>query len=137
MSLIETRYQQMFLVLDAAQIEVARRFASGDAQRFKPGEALFDVGQSHIPAWLALQGSIDITRRDGLNHEQAIVTLRAGQMIGEISQLAGRGTLAAGRAGPEGCTALPSTPRICARWLSAPPRSANCSCAPSSCAAWA
>jgi thioredoxin reductase (NADPH) len=107
MSLIEMRYHQMFPVLEPSQVQVARRFASGDSKRFAPGEALFDVGQKNIPAWLILQGSADITRRDGLDHEQAIVTLGTGQMTGEISQLAGRGTLAAGRAGPEGCVAIP------------------------------
>jgi thioredoxin reductase (NADPH) len=101
------RYHQMFPVLEPSQVQVARRFASGDSKRFAPGEALFDVGQKNIPAWLILQGSADITRRDGLDHEQAIVTLGTGQMTGEISQLAGRGTLAAGRAGPEGCVAIP------------------------------
>jgi thioredoxin reductase (NADPH) len=107
MSLIDTRYHQMFPVLEPSQINVAKRFASGDAVRFKPGEALFDVGQKNVPAWLILLGRADITRRDGLNHEQAIVALGAGQITGEISQLAGRGTLAAGRAGPEGCVAVP------------------------------
>ena len=36
MSLIETRRHQMFPVLDAAQIETARRFASGAARDFAP-----------------------------------------------------------------------------------------------------
>ena len=45
--------------------------------------------------------------RDGLGREAPIITEMPGQFSGEISQLAGRGTLAAGRAGPEGCTALP------------------------------
>ena len=54
-----------------------------------------------------LEGAIEVVRRDGLNHEAAITTLGVGQFTGEVSQLAGRGTLAAGRAGPEGCTALP------------------------------
>ena len=46
-------------------------------------------------------------RRDGLDHEAAITTHGAGQFSGEVSQLAGRRSLAGGRAGPEGCTALP------------------------------
>jgi thioredoxin reductase (NADPH) len=36
-----------------------------------------------------------------------VVLLTEGQFSGEVSQLAGRGTLAAAQAGPEGCTALP------------------------------
>ena len=107
MSLADTRSHQMFPVLDAAQIETAKRFASGEARRFAAGELIFDVGEKNVPAWLLLDGSIDIVRRDGLNHETAIVTHRAGQITGEISQLSGRGGLAGGRAGPEGCTAMP------------------------------
>ncbi len=107
MSLIDTRYDQIFPVLTATQIETARRFASGEPRRFGPGETMFDVGERNVPAWLILEGTIDIARRDGLNHEQAIVTEGPGQFIGEVSQLSGRAALASGRAGPEGCLALP------------------------------
>jgi thioredoxin reductase (NADPH) len=107
MSLIETRGHQMFPVLDPAQIETARRFASGAARAFAPGEPVYDVGERHTPMWLVLAGEIEIVRRDGLKHETAITTLHAGQFSGEVGQLSGRGTLAAGRAGPAGCTALP------------------------------
>jgi thioredoxin reductase (NADPH) len=107
MSLIETRGHQMFPVLDAGQIETARRFASGPARKFAPGEIVFDVGERHVPTWLVLKGSIDVMRRDGLNRGAAITTHHAGQFSGEVSQLAGRETLASGRAGAEGCTALP------------------------------
>jgi thioredoxin reductase (NADPH) len=48
-----------------------------------------------------------VVRRDGLAREVAITTHHAGQFSGEVNQLAGRGYLATGRAGPEGCTALP------------------------------
>jgi thioredoxin reductase (NADPH) len=89
------------------QIEMARRFASGPARDFAPGELVYDVGERHAPAWLVLKGSIESVRRDGLKHELPITTLEMGQFSGEVSQLAGRGTLAAGRAGPQGCTALP------------------------------
>ena len=44
MTLIETRGHQMFPVLDAGQIETAKRFASGPARRFAPGETVFDCG---------------------------------------------------------------------------------------------
>ncbi len=107
MSVIETRHQQMFPVLDAAQIETARRFASGPERRFKPGEIVFDVGQRGAPSWLVMHGSIDIVRRDGLNNMASVTTHGPGQFSGEISQLAGQESLAQGRAGAEGCTALP------------------------------
>ena len=40
MSLADTRFDQMFPVLDAVQIETAKRFASGPARDFAPGERL-------------------------------------------------------------------------------------------------
>jgi thioredoxin reductase (NADPH) len=107
MSLIDTRRAQMFPVLDAAQMETAGRFASGPPRTFEPGEVLYDVGQRAVPAWLLLTGSIEVLRRDGLGHQEEIVVETVGQFTGEVSQLAGRGTLAAARAGPQGCTALP------------------------------
>ncbi len=107
MSLSDTRHHQRFPVLDAGQMETAKRFASGPARDFAPGEMVFDIGERHAPAWLVLTGSIDVMRRDGLDREAAITTHHAGQFSGEVSQLAGRQSLASGRAGAEGCTALP------------------------------
>jgi thioredoxin reductase (NADPH) len=68
---------------------------------------VFDTGQRDVPAWLILQGTIEAVRRDGLGQETPIIVHGAGQITGEVSQLAGRASLAAGRAGPEGCTAVP------------------------------
>ena len=107
MSVIKTRGHQLFPVLDASQIDMAKRFASGPAHDFAPGEIVYDVGERNVPAWLVLKGSIDVVRRDGLNHEAAITSLGQGQFSGEVSQLAEATTLASARAGPEGCTALP------------------------------
>ena len=107
MTLFQTRFDQMFPVLDAAQIETARRFASGPARDFAAGEIVFEIGDRNSPAWFVLKGTIALVRRDGLHHEAAITAIGPGQFSGELSQLAGRGGLAAGHAGPEGCTALP------------------------------
>ena len=107
MSLVQTRGHQMFPVLDLAQIETAKRFASGAARSFAPGEVVYDVGERQAPAWLVLEGTVEVVARDGLNHEVAITIHRAGQITGEVSQLAGRAALARGRAGPQGCIALP------------------------------
>ena len=67
--MIENRREQMFPVLDAAQMETAKRFASGPPRTFAPGETIFNVGERHAPAWLVLKGEIVIMRRDGLNAE--------------------------------------------------------------------
>ncbi len=107
MRVSESRRHQMFPVLDVAQIETAKRFASGEARSFAPGEVVYNVGERQVPAWLVLEGSIEAAGRDGLDHEVAITSHRPGQLTGELSQLTGRAALARGRAGPEGCTALP------------------------------
>ena len=107
MSLTETRGHQMFPELEAGQIETAKRFASGPAREFAPGEIVYDVGERQAPAWLVLEGSIDAIGRDGRGVESHITTHHAGQFSGELSQLAGRQSLAMGRAGPDGATAIP------------------------------
>ncbi len=107
MSMIEARNTQMFPLLSKAQIEIARRFSSGPEAHFAAGETLYAIASRGTPAWLVIQGSIDIVRRDGLCHEAPITTLSPGQFSGEVNQLAGRPSIAAGTAGPDGCTALP------------------------------
>ncbi len=107
MAVIDDRYHQMFPVLDAAQLAVAQGFASGAPQRFEADEVIFKIGEHHSPLWLILDGEIVVVRRDGLGHEEPITTQQAGQFTGEVSQLAGRGSLAEGKAGPGGCTAVP------------------------------
>ncbi|HST44431.1 MAG TPA: cyclic nucleotide-binding domain-containing protein, partial [Luteimonas sp.] len=107
MTLADSRQHQMFPVLDAHQVATARRHASGPARSFAAGALVYDVGEHHAPMWLVLDGAIDVVRRDGLGHEKPITSHGAGQFSGEVSQLAGRASLAAGRAGADGCTALP------------------------------
>jgi thioredoxin reductase (NADPH) len=107
MGLIETRGYQMFPVLDAGQIETAKRFASGPPRDFAPGDTVFAVGERNVPSWLVLKGAIDAIGRDGRGVETHITTHHAGQFSGELSQLAGRQSLAMGKAGPEGATAIP------------------------------
>ena len=107
MSTIETRQHQMFPTLAPAQVEAARRFASGDPVRVAPGKTLYQIGDRGSAAWLVLEGTIDIVRRDGLGHEAAITTASCRQFSGEVSQLAGNASLAEGRAGSGGCLAVP------------------------------
>jgi thioredoxin reductase (NADPH) len=107
MSTLESRRDQMFPTLDPGQVETAKRFASGPIKHFDPGEIVFDIGQRNAPAWLVLRGTIDVTRQNALGVESPITIHHAGQFSGEVSQLAGREVLARGRAGSEGCCALP------------------------------
>src|ERR1700722_6437193 len=107
MSTPSTREHQMCPVLNAVQIATAQRFASGPERHFAAGESVYAIGEQGAPAWLVLEGTIDVVRRDGLSHEAPITTHRAGQLSGEVNQLAGRPAIAAGRAGSNGCLALP------------------------------
>ena len=107
MALIDTRRDQMFPVFSAAQVEIMRRFASAEPKVFAAGETVYDVGQRGVPAWLVLEGSLALVRRDGRGPEEPIITERVGQFSGEVSQLAGRASLTAARAGETGLLALP------------------------------
>jgi len=105
--MIDDRDYQRFPVLSRTQIESARRFASGPEARFSSGEMIYAIGAADVPAWLVLDGTIEVFRREGLSSQVPIVTHHAGQFSGEVNQLAGRASLAGGRAGSSGCTALP------------------------------
>ncbi|WHO38403.1 FAD-dependent oxidoreductase [Sphingobium sp. AP49] len=107
MSIASTREHQMFPVLTTTQIATARRFASGPVRDFGAGETVYAIGERDAPAWLVLEGAIDVVRRDGLNHEAPVTTHGPGQLTGEVNQLAGRASIAGGRAGADGCRALP------------------------------
>lgn len=107
MAIVDTRHDQMYPVLNAAQIATASRFASGPPRDFAPGAPIFEIGQRVSSSWLVLKGSIEVSRRDGIDHSTAFMVERPGQFSGELNQLSGRSSLAQGRAGPEGCTALP------------------------------
>ena len=76
-----------------------------------------------------LEGSIEVVGRDGLDHEVAITSHRAGQISGELSQLTGRAALGTGRAGRRAAPHCRSMPPISVRWWSARQRSARRSCA--------
>ncbi|WP_157218268.1 FAD-dependent oxidoreductase [Flavisphingomonas formosensis] len=110
MASLGTREHQMFPVLSTAQIETAKRFASGPERIFQPGEEVYAIGDRDAFSWLVLDGAIEVFRRDGLDQEARITIHGVGQFSGEVNQLAGRGSIAAGRAGPEGCTAVPLDP---------------------------
>jgi len=110
MSDLGARDQQMFPVLNAEQLQTAKRFASGPPRVFAAGEQVYAIGEHGVAAWLVLEGTIDVVRRDGLSHEAPITTHGPGQLTGEVNQLAGRPTIAGGTAGPQGCTALPFDP---------------------------
>lgn len=101
------RDAQMFPVLSSDQLTFVRRFGSGDERRFAPGDEVFSVGQTGVPAWFILDGSLEAIGHEGLSHRQLLVSHGRGQFSGEIEQLAGRPAMIEGRAGAAGCVALP------------------------------
>ena len=101
------RREQTYPTLTTAQIDTARRFASGPAQTFAPNERIYDFGVRDVPAWLILTGSVTALRRSGIGDEAVIGSYGAGQITGETNQLSGHATLAAVRAGDDGAVALP------------------------------
>lgn len=107
MGILETRKDQIFPTLTAHQVDSARRFASGPEQRFAPGEAVFSIGAVGTPSWLVIEGEIELTRRRGLKGETSVTSYGVGQFSGEVNALAGRPSISAGRAGPDGCIAIP------------------------------
>ena len=46
MSVIKTRGHQLFPVFDASQLDIAKRFASGPAHDFAPGEIVFEAANA-------------------------------------------------------------------------------------------
>ena len=105
---MESRLPQMFPVLDARQVEAARRFG-GEPRHFKPGEQVAALGSHGAGMYLILEGTLDVVRHDGLGSESLVISHSPGQFSGEMNHLSGRASLAALRAGPEGCHAIPYT----------------------------
>jgi thioredoxin reductase (NADPH) len=98
MSTMVTREYPMFPVLGPAEIAQARRFASGPERRFAPREPVYAIGDGDAPTWRVVEGGIEVLRRDGLSPEVRITAHGPGQFTGEVNQLAGRPSIAGGRA---------------------------------------
>src|SRR5439155_944114 len=85
---------QAFPVLTAAQIS---RIRSGSKVReVKKGEILFEPGETNVPFFVLLSGSMEIVQSD-LAGERLIVTHGPGNFTGEMTMISGRGTLVRGR----------------------------------------
>jgi thioredoxin reductase (NADPH) len=81
----------MFPTLEPWEIERVRRF--GVARSYRAGEALATVGNVGHGLTIILSGKVDVTRHDGLDHRELIVTHGPGAFMGELAQLAGRPSL--------------------------------------------
>lgn len=85
---------EAFPVLKPEQIERIR--AVSKVRNVKAGEILFEAGDSDVPFFVVLSGSLEIVQ-PGPRGERPIVTHEAGSFSGEITMISGRRGLARGR----------------------------------------
>ena len=90
-SIIDTRRDQMFPTLSAAEIERLRRF--GKPRRYADGEALARVGEAGVGLAIILSGKVEISQHGELGRRETIVTHGPGGFMGELAQLSGRPSL--------------------------------------------
>jgi len=90
-SIIDTRREQMFPMLQPFEIERVRRF--GEVRSFKVGDPLAKVGEVARGLSIILAGRVEVTWYDQSGHRASIVTHGAGEFLGELAQLAGRPAL--------------------------------------------
>src|SRR6266850_5350001 len=75
---LASRFQQMFPVLSAAEIDRVRRF--GEVRRFRPGEILFRAGKPGPGMLVILSGRLAVVPRDGLG--RALPVTEFAHLIG-------------------------------------------------------
>ena len=90
-SIIETRHDQVFPILEASEIDRVRRF--GEVQSFGAGDALASVGDIGHGLSIILAGEVEVTQHDRSGGGTPIVTHGPGAFLGELAQLAGRPAL--------------------------------------------
>jgi thioredoxin reductase (NADPH) len=100
--IFETRRAQVMPRLDERQLADLMRY--GERRRYAAGEILFSQGERHVGMFVVLAGRIDIVR-DTIDGEELLVTYEAGAFSGEVGLLAGRASIARGRA-REDCEVL-------------------------------
>jgi thioredoxin reductase (NADPH) len=90
-SIIDTRHDQMFPTLTAAELHRLSRF--GEPRSYADGDRIAKTGDVAPGFFLVRSGEIAVKQRDSLGHEQLIVTHGTGSFMGELAQLSGRPSL--------------------------------------------
>ena len=85
---------QAFPVLTAAQI--GRLRPSGKLRKLELGEVLFQPGDTDVPFFVLLSGSMEIVQPD-LTGERPVATNGPGEFTGEITMISGQRCLVCGR----------------------------------------
>jgi thioredoxin reductase (NADPH) len=103
---IENRHDQMFPVLDTA--EIGRISRLGERRAYAAGAHIFTTGEIAPGAFVLLSGHVEITQRGGHRESESIVTHGPGSFMGELAQLSGRPALVDGVAkGPVVALVIP------------------------------
>ncbi len=85
---------QMFPDLTTAQIDRIR--PGSKLRRVEPGEILFRPGDTEVPFFVVLSGSMEIVQPD-LTGERLVTTHGAGEFTGELTMISGQRYLVLGR----------------------------------------
>jgi thioredoxin reductase (NADPH) len=85
---VRTRREQMYFPLTDREIERLGRF--GEVRRFAKGDYLVRAGESGLGMFVFLAGRAEVTRRDGLGHNEPIRTYTDHHFLAEVGQLGGR-----------------------------------------------
>jgi thioredoxin reductase (NADPH) len=90
-STFETRFDQMFPVLEMHEVEQMRRF--GEVRRWRDGERIATTGEIALGLIFVLAGEVIVTRREETPVHAPIVVHKPGMFAGELAQLSGRPSL--------------------------------------------
>jgi thioredoxin reductase (NADPH) len=93
---IETRWDQMFPVLDRSEIERVRHF--GTLRSYRKGDVLAKAGSVTEGFTIILSGKVDVTQYAPSRTGPLIVAHGPGSFMGELAQLAGQPALVDARA---------------------------------------
>jgi thioredoxin reductase (NADPH) len=95
-SIIASRRAEAFPRLSADEIDRLRRF--GEIRRYDDGERLFTAGETGPGMFVVLEGSVVVSRPDGLGHRLPVLDQGEGEFLAEIGQLSGRAAYVDGHA---------------------------------------
>ena len=105
-SILESRRDQVFPVLEPFEIERIRRF--GSVRSYRSGEVLAEAGKPIEGLTVVLSGTVKVTRRVSSGDGELIVEHGPGSFLGELAQLSGRPSLVDARAqGPVNALIIP------------------------------
>ena len=95
-STFETRYEQMFPTLEAAEMERLRRF--GERRTYRASERLVTSGEVSPGMFVIVSGEVAVSQHSLLGRDQPIVSYGPGSFMGELAQLSGQPALVDARA---------------------------------------